>query len=183
MSLIFSSPSPATFTYGISQDDLNYMARNLEVKYTVKDNLNPPMTLTVNLKNTGNQDITAKDWSLYFSHIRVLQPGDLISDGFKYITRDGAMLGQSGLKLYHVNGILFRIDATPDFVTIPMGEAIDLNIHAQHWEVCIDLTFYINIIIKINNALYMIIYVDRNLCTYSILIGHLLSICSILRTV
>ena len=112
------------------------MAKHLDVEYQVIDNVNQPgLKFRVTLANTGGLDVATEGWSLYFSNIRILEPDHLLVDGGTYIKREGTVLGEHNLILYHVNGVLFRIEPTKDFNGLKTGTKIDLLLHAANWQV------------------------------------------------
>jgi len=70
--------------------------------------------------NTGSSsDIQIGLWSIYFTH-----PAPIESNS---MTRNGTLLGTSGLRVYHVNGALNKIEPTSTFQPIGPGQALVID--------------------------------------------------------
>jgi hexosaminidase len=111
--------------YAITQKDLNAMAANLQVKYTVVDNrpdklCNPKQTdgicFRAEITLTAPQGIDHKDWAMYFSHTSPVQ--STVSEEFK---------------IEHINGDLHRIVPTEGFRGFAPGETKAIGLRADYW--------------------------------------------------
>jgi hypothetical protein len=72
----------------------------------------------------GEKEIKYGNWAMYFSHIRMIEPGRLPND-------EGIMFSH-GLHLMHINGCLFRMKPTSDFNTLKPGEAVTIPFKAGY---------------------------------------------------
>ena len=124
----FSGPT------NVYQERVDYIAEYLDITYKVEENFDfntntetkDHLRGSLLLRNTGNETITTGLWEIYFCHIRLF-----------YNTShnpDGSLLGDSGLKVYHINGCLHKISPTVDFEDIGKGESLDVTFYAQFWE-------------------------------------------------
>lgn len=88
------------------EERANYMSGSLDVQWTVKENLNTYAKHLIILKNKGQRSISHTDWKIYFHHIRILEP--IMEDEDDRYTHH-TLLGQSGLRISHVSGLLYYI--------------------------------------------------------------------------
>ena len=116
------------------QNRINYIAEHLEITYKVEANFDfntntetkDHLRGSLLLRNTGDETITTGSWEIYFCHIRLF-----------YNTshnQHGSLLGDSGLKVYHINGCVHKISPTVDFEDIGKGESLNVTFYAQWWE-------------------------------------------------
>ena len=88
------------------EERANYISDFLDVQWTVKENSDTYAKHLIKLKNKGQYNISHTDWKIYFHHIRILEPTmEMVDDRFTH----HALLGQSGMRLSHVSGLLFYI--------------------------------------------------------------------------
>ena len=116
------------------QDVVDYIAANIQPTFNVVTNFgNSPNSLQAEIEfnNVGEQPVTNGDWAIYFCHIRLLFP-----EYFRVPNvAKGVALGNTGLRVYHVNGCLYRILPTPEFVTFPAGQATKVPLLSSDWMV------------------------------------------------
>ena len=93
--------------YGSSSSVAQYIAENVDLRVTNIDNLaeNDVFHQDIEITNHGRQIITRGNWAIYLCFIRMMEPAVLPDP-------EGAELGTSGLKAYHINGCLFKIAPT-----------------------------------------------------------------------
>lgn len=100
---------------------VDYVAKNLDVLYIVKENNDGRCLQSVILTNTGNDRIVPDDWSIYFYSLRLIEP-----DFYPYFY--GILLSSSGVRIYHHNGYLYEIRPDPKtFQPIKPKGQITLN--------------------------------------------------------
>jgi len=107
-----------------------YIGDNLQIKYKViENNLNGNTTtlIEMNFTNGGDQSIANGNWVIYFHHIRMIDRQN--------IKPNGTLLGTSGLRLFHHNGVLFRIEPTAEFMGISPGLTLKLQFICSDWTV------------------------------------------------
>lgn len=94
-----------------TQEEIDYFAKHVEVTMAVEDNFITGEKMggrgfyiaSVSLANTGKQVVKAKRWQLYGYFMRLIE-----KDDYPYPT--GFHLSSCGLKVYHVEGSLFRFE-------------------------------------------------------------------------
>ena len=107
------------------------MASHLDIRYDVVSNFpydTSAFDAQITLINTGNEAIKQGSWEIHFSHIRMIEPDHMPNP-------DGYQLGNSGLKVYHINGCAFKISPIASFQTIQPNGQLVVNFKAQNWEV------------------------------------------------
>ena len=117
---------------GERQALVDYLGENLGVTYTTVRNGNGSVLefeAEIELKNNGDETIASPDWELYLCHIRLIEPAT--------IRPDGAELGSSGFKAFHINGCQHKIVPSVGFTEIQPGESVTIAFHAQYWQVAI----------------------------------------------
>lgn len=65
-------------------------------------------------------------WSIYFSHLRMLEPDFLPHD-------DGVDLEHAGVNLSHLNGCIFKLCPLKSFTPLHEGESLTFQFNAQHY--------------------------------------------------
>ena len=111
-----------------NQELVDNMARYIALNYSIVDNfVNTWLTFDaeLTLTNTG-PDIPAGNntaWSLYFSHSSLIEPDRIYPDG--------AELTGTGLKVYNVNGYLYRIVPIASFRGIPRNKGLKIPFQAN----------------------------------------------------
>jgi hexosaminidase len=114
------------------QELVDNLARYLNIQYDVLDNFaNTWKTFDGQLTFTNKgPDIPAGDskpWSLFFCHVRFMEPDR--------IRPNGAELGTTGLKVFHVNGCLHKIEPTSTFLGIVRDVPLYIPFRASDWEI------------------------------------------------
>ena len=98
--------------------------------YTVVRNDNGSLfEAEIVLKNTGDETIASPDWELYLCHIRLIEPAT--------IRPNGAELGSSGFKAFHVNGCQHKIVPSVGFTELLPGKSVTIAFRAQYWQVAV----------------------------------------------
>ncbi|GFR93969.1 beta-hexosaminidase [Elysia marginata] len=119
-----------------NQEQLDTLASTLGVKYQVEDNLTGGMSLySVSITLTNHSSLalgycsgcsTNHQWSLYFSHLRMVEPNFLPMDPC-------VDLVYSGVRLSHVNGSIFKLSPLKSFVPLKPGESTKIKFNGQHY--------------------------------------------------
>ena len=117
-------------TVSADQDVVDYLSKYLKITYSVIDNFaNEWRSFSGELRFTNegprNFDSKDKDWTLYFSSIRVME-----SDS---IHPNGTELGTSGLSVYHINGYLHKLAPNEKFKGFVRMEPMVVPFKAKHW--------------------------------------------------
>jgi hexosaminidase len=68
--------------------------------------------------NGGGASIEGGAWAVYLTHSPI-DPRNIFPNG--------TLLGNSGLRVHHVNGALNRIEPTPAFAPLPPGQTLDIE--------------------------------------------------------
>ena len=84
------------------------------------------MTLT----NTGDQDVIDTTWEMYFCSVRLWEPDTLRNN-----PTEGALLGNTNLVVYHVNGCLHKIAPTESFAGFDRNVNLDVPWETSDWQV------------------------------------------------
>ncbi|KAK7102185.1 chitobiase-like isoform X1 [Littorina saxatilis] len=114
----------------LTQAELDSLAASLDIHYAVLDNLTGGQAsyeASLTISNKGSTELRFANWSMFFSHIRMIEPGRLPCD-------EGIKLAD-GLHLMHINGCLFRLHPTPDFKPLGQGQALTIPFHGQYYSV------------------------------------------------
>ncbi|CAG5120201.1 unnamed protein product, partial [Candidula unifasciata] len=116
----------------LSQEDLNLIASTLGVRYQVEDNLSNGRTLfTASLTLTNGCSVTlgyspSSLWSIYFSHLRMVEPHFLPQD-------DGVDLEHAGVRLSHHSSCIFKLSPLKSFTPLHQGQSLTFQFNAQHY--------------------------------------------------
>ncbi|XP_020609952.1 uncharacterized protein LOC110048519 [Orbicella faveolata] len=120
---------------GSTQDEINYLASNMEVRYDVLSNLLPipngsfPTFLSqITLTNKGSLPIRHGNWAVYFCNIRLVEPEHLKHNPTGYV-----IPGNYGIKFTHINGCIHKFETTSDFKEIAAGDSFTFKFKADHW--------------------------------------------------
>ena len=89
-----------------TQDDLTYIANNLNIHYEVLNNFESEDTYKskLNLTNSGKKEINYGPWAIYFNFIRLVEPKHLKENPSEYI------IPNIGIKFVHITGSLFKLE-------------------------------------------------------------------------
>lgn len=81
--------------------------------------------------------VSGRDWALYFCHIRMIEPDTMMIDDGTSVNPDGVIIGKPnyGLRLFHVNGCLFKIVPTKDFWGWSPGLMMTVPLEGANWQV------------------------------------------------
>ncbi|XP_012942012.1 uncharacterized protein LOC101851597 [Aplysia californica] len=115
-----------------TQPTIDYLGKNLQVHYVVKDNFEKYddnfFEAVVTLKNSGKENITAGNWRIYFTYIQVIEP-DFIKSGHEYVDPDTHM------SIAHEKGYMFSLGPAPGFPGLLEGEELEIVLKADAWSV------------------------------------------------
>ncbi|GFO14416.1 beta-hexosaminidase [Plakobranchus ocellatus] len=119
-----------------NQEQLDTLASTLYIKYQVEDNLTGGMNLySVSITLTNHSSLTlgfcagcstSNQWSIYFSHLRMVEPNFLPMDPC-------VDLEYSGVRFSHVNGSIFKLSPLKSFQPLKCGESTKIKFNAQHY--------------------------------------------------
>ena len=98
----------------------------------MKQNLHTYAKHVLVFKNTGTHTIEDKSWKIYFHHIRIVEPKiDMIDDRYQH----NILLGQSGLRVSHVSGLLYNIFPDEDlYKPLKPSEELSVPIMSSHFQ-------------------------------------------------
>ncbi|WP_027251126.1 family 20 glycosylhydrolase [Photobacterium halotolerans] len=116
LSAVLTAPAMA-----IPAADLDQLGQGLNVTYTVLDNTqNDWVTFRakIDFTNQSGKTLPATGWSIYFSHIRMVE--NVLSDQ---------------VTISHVNGDMFKIEPTANFVPLAPGQSLAIEFDAANWQV------------------------------------------------
>lgn len=115
----------------VNQEMIDYLARELEIRFDVLDNLiddSKDYLQRLTISNKGPTTVLAGDWSVYFYHIRSI-------NSLKTLP-----LPDCGMVIEHVSGSLYKLTpARGSFTNIsPHGaNVLKCDFHAKYWSVAI----------------------------------------------
>lgn len=116
LSAVFAAPAMA-----IPAADLDQLGQGLDVTYTVLDNTQDDWVTfraKIDFTNQSSKTLPATGWSIYFSHIRMVE--SVLTDQ---------------VKISHVNGDMFKIEPTANFVPLAPGQSLAIEFDAANWQV------------------------------------------------
>ena len=116
---------------GLTQQELNYVGENLDVKVKLTDNLKHDgkrHAMIIALTNKGTAPIETKSLNLFFHSFFMIEPDHLPAP-------NGYVSDVDNVRLFHVNGMLFRAEFLPQFGDINPGESKQINLQVQDWAV------------------------------------------------
>lgn len=113
-----------------NQSSVDYIGRYLNIKFT-HDNLarsGDHFSVTLQLQNNGLLPITSDGkWSIFFHLIRRIEPVKKVADGY--------ILTDSGFKVKHLLGNLFRLYPVDGlFKPLLPGKMIVVKLEATYWQ-------------------------------------------------
>lgn len=119
-----------------TQEQMDLLASTLGIKYQVEDNLTGGMSLySVSITLTNHSSLTLgfcsgcstnRQWSIYFSHLRMVEPNFLPMDPC-------VDLEYSGVRFSHVNGSIFKLSPLKSFQPLKTGESVKIKFNGQHY--------------------------------------------------
>lgn len=116
----------------MDQPSLDSIARSLDIKYKVLDNLtNAKKTCIARMKLTNMGDIALKNddgWAIYFCHIRMVEP-DTLPDPSEICMK------KYGIKFCHINGCLFTLEPLKSFKTLNQNDSLEITFTAEYYSV------------------------------------------------
>ncbi|XP_076448694.1 uncharacterized protein LOC143285315 [Babylonia areolata] len=129
--ILLSAANILTSAQSATQETLDYMARYMEIRYEVVDNLRDSLKTfraQITLKNTGGQPIPAQGWVLYFTQPNLLEP-----DHYPY--PEGVVLPDQGVRFRHIQGGLFSMELDAGFEPIPSGGTKIIRFLSENYSV------------------------------------------------
>lgn len=110
-----------TTTKLLTQEDLNSIAENMEVRFEVLEN---PRRAIITLRNKGLVPIERKQWSIHFCITTGLELGHLVHRPEGYV-----LPGETSIKLTHFNGCAYKLEPTRDFKPILPGSSLAFKVN------------------------------------------------------
>lgn len=113
----------------MDQASLDTISETLGVRYEVLDNIKDGKKVyraSITLKNTSSVKLEYGKWSVYFCHIRMIEPTVLPDP-------NGVVVPESGIRFHHVNGWLFKFEPTKDFATLEENDSLVIRFKAQYY--------------------------------------------------
>ncbi|XP_067653394.1 beta-hexosaminidase-like [Haliotis asinina] len=118
-------PAVGHVTSQIDQSAIDYLARFLDFRFQVIDNLHDQGStcqLLFNLTNRGNVVIQTGTWSIFFTKIRGI-PSSQFGEG----------LADQGWRMDRVHGSLYRLSPTRNFLPLPRGQSRIIHFLGKRW--------------------------------------------------
>ena len=115
----------------LTQQELNYIGENLDVKVKLTNNLKNDgkrHTMIITLTNIGTGPIETATLNMYFHSFNMVEPDHLPDPG-------GYVSSMNNVKLYHINGMLFRAKFMKDFGNINSGKSKKITFIVDKWAV------------------------------------------------
>ncbi|CAL1528529.1 unnamed protein product, partial [Lymnaea stagnalis] len=116
-----------------TQEDLDLLASTVVIKYQVEDNLSggralfsASITITNKCNVTLSYSTQHPQWSIYFSHLRMVEPTYLPAD-------TSVNLEYAGVCFSHLNGCIFKLSPLKSFKTLHDGDTLSFKFNAQHY--------------------------------------------------
>ena len=116
---------------GLTQQELNYVGENLDVKVKLTDSLKHDGKyhfMVITLTNQGTAPIQTRTLKLYFHSFFMVEPDHLPNP-------TGFVSNAYNVKLFHINGMLFRAEFLPNFGNINPGQSKQIKLKVQDWAV------------------------------------------------
>ena len=104
----------------MTQDQLDTIANDLDLQYDVLDNTQDAwrtFRARITLTNQSAEMLANSDWTIFFSHIRMIPEQDL-----------------PGVKISHINGDMFKLEPTESFTPLHQGDSLDIEFDAEFWQ-------------------------------------------------
>lgn len=105
----------------LTQQQINQLGDTVDLSYHVLDNTQDEWRTfrgKITLNNTGQTELPASGWSIWFSHIR--QIPTVYSDQFT---------------ISHINGDIFKLSPTSAFKGLAAGQSLDIVFDGSDWAV------------------------------------------------
>ena len=110
-----------TTAKSLTQEDLNNIAENLQVRFEVLEDIR---RAEVSLRNKGISPIEGNRWSIHFCVTTGIELDHLVHKPEGYV-----LPSQKSMKLTHFNGCTYTLEPTRDFKAILPGNALRFEIH------------------------------------------------------
>ena len=115
----------------LTQQELNYIGENLDVKVKLTDNLKHDGKyhfMVITLTNQGTAPVETRTLKLFFHSFFMVEPDHLPN-------RNGFVSLQHNVKIFHINGMLFRAQFLPKFGDIMPGQSKQMKFKVLDWAV------------------------------------------------
>ena len=115
----------------LTQDELNYVAKNLDVKVKLTDNLQydgKRHTMIITLQNIGSRAIGLGKIELFFHSLYMVEP-DHLPDSRGFISI------KNQVRVFHENGMLFKMQFPPIPWQLNPGATKEIQLTIQDWAV------------------------------------------------
>ncbi|GAB1607358.1 uncharacterized protein LOC115209344 [Argonauta hians] len=122
-----NSLSFAVCVVGITQETIDELATNMDIKIEVLTNLKDELRtfdVQLTLTNRGKTDIEGNGWIVYFCFIRMIEPNYLPNP--EGIVRDD-------LKFTHIQGCIFTFEPTASFKRIQPNKSKKIKFLGENW--------------------------------------------------
>jgi hexosaminidase len=112
------------------QHFVDYLSRNLVIRYDVIDNLLPTMNVSIRLtlKNKGQMTIPHTNWQIYFFNFRMIEKHRLEKTG-------SAVIPEYGIRISHINGGLFCLEPTDAFEPLTPGKELVMSLLSAYYTI------------------------------------------------
>ena len=115
----------------LTQQELNYVGENLDVRVKLTDNLKQDGKyhfMIITLTNQGTAPIETRSLKLFFHSFFMVEPDHLPNP-------HGYVSNHNNVKLFHINGMLFSAEFLQKFGDINPGKSKQIKLKVQDWAV------------------------------------------------
>ena len=116
----------------MTQEDIDNLAKNLDIQYEVLTNLRPLKTYLAQMTftNKGSSAIKKDNWAIYLCVIYMVEPDHLLHNPKGYV-----LPGGSGIKFTHISGCLHKLQPTNGFQDLAADDSLTFQYNASWWSV------------------------------------------------
>ena len=118
----------------VQANDTEYLGNHLQVYWEVLQNPSDygiPYTGMLTLTNTGSKNVINSDWEIYFCSVRLMFPLQLHGTDPEF----GHLIGNTNIKIYHLNGCLHKFKPNKDFAGFKINETVIIHFEASDWSI------------------------------------------------
>lgn len=121
-----------------TQADLDGIAKNIQIKVDVADNLQfngGKHLFRVKFENKGSRSLSGTNWKIYFYSFFVIEADHIMSADGNYIFPEGYVLEDSKLKINHAKGSLYSLSPVAGFPEISPNATREITFLGANWAI------------------------------------------------
>jgi hexosaminidase len=121
-----------------TQEDLDGIAKNIQIKVDVADNLQfngGKHLFRVTFENKGSRSLSGTNWKIYFFSFFVIEADHIMSADGNYILPEGYVLEDSKLKINHEKGSLYSLSPVAGFPEISPNTTKEITFFGANWAI------------------------------------------------